>query len=268
RARCEERFEHKRRDLLAVETDRRRLELDREEAELRLEADLLRRQWNEARAALGDRAPADEAPSATAAAGRAAWLAELSREESTGAFASRWADCLEEAAQTFPARLSGCANLVAATTAWLAADPHFGESASTPPLTFDLLVLDEADRVTEAELLSISRRARRWVLVGEPAAPLPSAVSRPGGRSPRGEPSGRAPEGSRRLAGVFQRLWDRLHCVPSRLPFAWIKSGDKLRCRLRPVPPEQQQWVESELVADRPEVELCILVPPRGEPGL
>src|SRR5439155_9270595 len=147
RARCEERFAQKRRDLLEVEADRRRLELDREEAELRLEADLLRRQWNEARTALGDRAPADDAPTAAAAAGRTDWLAELTQAESNCAFASRWADCLEEAAQTFPAWLTGCANLVAATTAWLAADPHFGESTAAPPITFDLLVLDEADRV-------------------------------------------------------------------------------------------------------------------------
>src|SRR5262249_6501109 len=81
-ARCEQRFEQKRHDLLEVEADRRRLELDREEAELRLEADLLRRQWNEARTALGDCAPADDAPTAAAAAGRADWLAELAREES------------------------------------------------------------------------------------------------------------------------------------------------------------------------------------------
>src|SRR5205807_3060623 len=191
RARCEERFEQKRRDLLAVEADRRRLELDREEAELRLEADLLRRQWNEARTALGDRAPAEDAPTATAAVGRANWLAELAREESNSAFASRWADCLADSAPTFPARLTGCAHLVAATTAWLAADPHFGESASAPPLTFDLLILDEADRITEAELLSIARRARRWALVGEPAAPPPAAVSRPGAGGTRGRGSAR-----------------------------------------------------------------------------
>src|SRR5207237_8359487 len=118
-----------------------------------------------------------------------------------------------------------------------------------PPITFDLRVLDEADRVTEAELLNLSRRARRWVLVGEPGAPPPAAVSRQGGRLTRGEPPGRALEGPRRLAGIFQRLWDRLHCIPSRLPFAWVKGRDKLRCRLRPVAPEQQQWVESEPVA-------------------
>src|SRR5262249_32781357 len=102
RLRCEERFAQKRRDLLEVEADRRRLELDREEAELRLEADLLRRQWNEARTALGDRAPAQDVPSVKAVAARADWLAELTQAESNAAFASRWLDCLEEVAPTFP----------------------------------------------------------------------------------------------------------------------------------------------------------------------
>src|SRR5439155_20026419 len=117
--------------------------------------------------------------------------------------------------------------------------------------------------VTEAELLNVSRRARRWVLVGEPAAPPPAAVARP--RAPGGS---RSPRASSLKPGIFQRLWDRLHCIPSRLPFAWVKGRDKLRCRLRPVALEQQQWVESEPVADRPEVELRILVPPHGEPAL
>src|SRR5262245_16342047 len=102
RARHEERFEQKRRGVLEIETDRRRLELDREEAELRLEADRLRRQWNEARAPLGDRAPRAEVPTAEATAWRATWLAELAREEGNCELARRWADCLEVAAVTFP----------------------------------------------------------------------------------------------------------------------------------------------------------------------
>ncbi|HKB37081.1 MAG TPA: AAA domain-containing protein, partial [Gemmataceae bacterium] len=93
RARHEERFEQKRRGLLEIEADRRRLELDREEAELRLEAELLRRQWNEARAPLGDRAPQTDVPTAKATEWRAAWLAELAREEGNHELTRRWADC-------------------------------------------------------------------------------------------------------------------------------------------------------------------------------
>src|SRR5262249_33500346 len=107
-ARREERLREKQEELIAAETDRRRLELDREEAELRLEADLLRRQWAEACAALGEAAPKAELPApGPAAAGRAAWLAALTEEEARGGLAARWAECLEEAAGTFPARLAG-----------------------------------------------------------------------------------------------------------------------------------------------------------------
>src|SRR5581483_3356454 len=41
-----------------------------------------------------------------------------------------------------------------------------------------------------------------------------------------------------------------------------------LCCRLRSVPEDQRHWVECEPVADRPEVELCILGVPRQEPAL
>ena len=173
-------------------------------------------------------------------------------------FSRRWLECLTEASETLPAQLVHCANLVAATTDGLAGDPHFGEGAAVPA-AFDLLVLDEAHGVTEAEFLAVARRARRWVLVGEPSASAPApASSRPQGRS--GRPALRP--------GFFQRLWQRLHATPARLPFAWVRAEGKLCCRLRPLTAEQQQWVEKEALADCPDIELLILAQPRTEPVL
>src|SRR5207245_2783269 len=63
--------------------------------------------------------------------------------------------------------------------------------------------------------------------------------------------------------GFFQRLWQQLHGDPRRLPYSWAQREDRLSCRLAPVPPGQEQWVESERVADRPDVELRIVTPPR-----
>src|SRR5207248_862123 len=127
------------------------------------------------------------------------------------------------------------------------------------PLTFDLLVLEETDHVTESEFLHASRRARRWVLLGEPGheseRPARSGPSR-GGR-----PSSLRP-------GFFQRLWQALHTDPRRLPYAWIPRQGRLVCSLMPLTPEQEHWIETECVADRPDIELRIVSPPRQPPQL
>ncbi len=280
RARCEVSFEARRNELVEAESARRRQELDREETELRLEADLILRQWVAARVGLAEAdpdaaPPAAPAPPADVAARRAGWLDRLRDEEARGDFAHRWADCLDDAAPSLPARLAGCANVVAATTAALPADPHFGDHSGA---AFDLLVLEEADRVTEPELLAAARRARRWALVGEPphfgsSIPdfrLADAVAGPGHR--HHGPPGKSKIVNRQLKmsapGVFQRLWQQLSASPSRPSSVWARAGGKLCCRLRPVAPEHASWVEVEPVADRPDVELRILAVPGAEPVL
>src|SRR5207249_4248661 len=55
---------------------------------------------------------------------------------------------------------------------------------------------------------------------------------------------------------------------PSRSPAAWVQEGDRICCRLRPVAAEQRRWLESERVADSPEIELRILAMPRVRPVL
>jgi hypothetical protein len=148
---------------------------------------------------------------------------------------------------------------VAATTSSLAADPDFGDAAA-PAVRFDLLVLEDADRVTEAEFLAVARRARRWVLVGQPPAVPAAAPARPGPAAPA-RPAALRP-------ALFHRLWQQLHCDPRRLPYAWVREKGGLCCQLRPVTPEQSQWLESEPLADSPDIELRILAMPRSEPLL
>src|SRR5262249_54626423 len=100
------------------------------------------------------------------AAARARWLDQVHGDEERATFARQWAACLEEAAASLPARLPALVNVVAATTSGLAGDPHFGEQ--TPQGSgFDLLVVEEAEHLTESEFLKCARRARRWVLLGE-----------------------------------------------------------------------------------------------------
>jgi hypothetical protein len=191
------------------------------------------------------------------------------RDEQRSAFTAEWASAVEESLPTLPQRLLATASVVAATTAQ-AVDPHFaaplgetGQNGSGAGPAFDLLVLEEAHLVGESELLALAKRARRWALVGEPApdadGPAPgrkSAPARPAARSASARPS------------FFHRLWNHLHTDPRRLPSGWAERDGRLVCQLRPIAPEQQQWVEVEHVADRPDIQLRIVAPPRQEPHL
>jgi hypothetical protein len=197
--------------------------------------------------------PAAAAPEAVHSA-REQWQGRRDEDEARCTFAREWADFLESSSDVLAARLPGYANLVAATPTALAADPHFNDAGACGG-QFDLLVLDEADQLAESEFLKAARRARQWVLAGEP--PLHAYRSR---TAPRQTGSGRGQ--------YFHKLWEHLHCDPSLLPYAWFREGQRLGCRLRQLAPEQRQWLEIEPLADAPDVELRILALPRVRPVL
>jgi hypothetical protein len=176
----------------------------------------------------------------------------LRRAEEAVTAAERWVAATEEALPNVETHLAAAADIVAATTATINGDPHFGDRTRI----FDLLVLEEADRVTEAEFSRASRRARRWVLIGDAGD---DRAARPTGRV--AGPAGLRP-------GFFQRLWDNLHADPTQLPYRWRRLQDgRLSCRLRALPDDRSR-IEVECVADRPDIELRIRTPDRGAPEL
>jgi hypothetical protein len=174
---------------------------------------------------------------------------QLAHEEQHAAAAREAAAVLTKHIAHLPVWLAAHANLVAAPLAALATDRHFGDAAN---VTFDLLVLEEAHLTAEPELLRVLPRAHRWVLIGQPEAKLPFSK---GGTAA----TVRAP---------FQRLWERLHCDPRRLPYAWLQEKGQWCCRLRSLSAEQRRQLECERVADCPDIELRILAQPRTEPVL
>src|SRR5262249_954682 len=96
-----------------------------------------------------------------------AWRDALRQNGAGWDSARQWSACVEQLSPSWAERLKRCVNVVAATTRTIATDPHFGDSGL--PEKFDLLVLDESHRITESEFIALARRARRWVLLGEPA---------------------------------------------------------------------------------------------------
>jgi hypothetical protein len=243
-AREDEQLAKEGRLLAEAEAARRRSEIDAQAAAVTAEQRVALEHWREAAASLES---APEQPSQAAVrAGRVRLEELIAEEERREACALGWAEVVQTASAALPGHLARWANVIAATTGALTADPYFGDQAAP---AFDLLLLDEAHRVTESEFQTLARRARRWVLVGEPAAPEDAAGTRPAVRSAL-------------RTSFFHRLWPQLHADPRRLNYTWSRRNDRLACVLRPVGAEQQAWLESEPVADQPDVQLRILTPP------
>jgi hypothetical protein len=126
--------------------------------------------------------------------------------------------------------------VVAGPVAGIGADP-------TVSRMFDLLVIDDAHRLHEADFAAAARLARRWVLVGEP-------VDLPTGRQRTAKPE------------LFARLSASLRHV------IWTHDGPKLVCRLHPVRGADRRRLECEPVVDAPDIELRLFTPPGGDPTL
>jgi len=157
--------------------------------------------------------------------------------------------------------LRSCFNVVAATLTGAATEPMCG--GADEESAFDLLLVEHAESITEAEFVAVARRCRRWVLIAEAISvervPPQHEASRGGSRAERRLAKPVAP-------AFFQRLWTSLHCDPSCLPYVWAREPDnRLCCRLRAISAEQRRWLEVERVADFRDIELRIVAPPRGK---
>lgn len=83
------------------------------------------------------------------------------------ALLEEWTQFLRREAEQLRDRLARYVNLVCATTVGIATDEYFGDKGAFVEKQFDLLVIDEAGKVTEPEFLVAAIRAKRWVLVGD-----------------------------------------------------------------------------------------------------
>jgi hypothetical protein len=199
---------------------------------------------------------------------RCRWQECSHADEENCRFAGQWASFLQESLELLPQRLPGLVNLVAATLAGLAADKHFSRGTAD----FDLLVVEEAEQMNEAEFLKVGQRARRWVLVGDSGLEKPSPSNGPArnGRvhriavrqklAPTAPPAG--------PISLFQRLWRSYRAERATELRTWVRDGDRLCCRLKAIDTEQRKCLECERVADFPDIELRILSLPRAVPTL
>jgi hypothetical protein len=127
-----------------------------------------------------------------------------------------WAQYLSRESENLKDRLAQYVNLVCATTVGIATDEYFGDKGAFVEKQFDLLVVDEAGKVTEPEFLVAAVRAKRWVLVGDhkQLPPYYDQILDPYLRSANAarQAADQPPLDVQALQlSIFERLWNRLN---------------------------------------------------------
>ena len=130
-------------------------------------------------------------------------------------YLTEWREYVEREGEGLGRRLASYINLICSTTIGIASDEYFGDDAILEQKQFDLLILDEAGKVTEPEFLVAATRAKRWVLLGDHKQ-LPPYYDRRldhffselnTSRLARGEPQ---LESTILRESYFERLWRQL----------------------------------------------------------
>ena len=234
-------------ELTDAEISRRRTELTQQLAEAEAGVRTVDEAWNTRLLALQD--PADRPGEPTADAITAAqerWTARQSSEESGRSFVEQWNRYLAEGIDALLDRLPRLAPVLVGTRSALVENADF--AAAVADADFDLVVVDDADGLGEAELSRLSELAPRCLLVGA-AEPVDIASC-----STRATP--------------FQKLWHLLHPADARPTYAWSSSEGTVCCTLQRLEQADAAHVESERLADFPEIELRILARPGTRPRL
>ncbi len=240
-------FAAQRAELHRVEVQRREADLDREVHEATIAIDALKSEWSAI-------VPGEIHPGAVEAAEQN-WHAGQSALSDELANRRAWLEALEQARPGLASDFVLAARLLAVPVAEV-----LGLGAERTPGAFDLVLVEDAHRLAEKDLLAITRLAPRCVLVGEPtvAIPMPHSPRRNGAIRP----------GDVASANAYRRLWTGLHADPLRVSATWAYKGGRLVALLHAFGPEDESQITREPVFDRPEIELAIHTPTGADPRI
>jgi hypothetical protein len=187
------------------------------------------------------------------------WQQHRQHDEETCLFAKKWSGFVEEASPQLTARLPMLANVLAGTWAGWRTESRFQEAANA---SFDLLLIEDADTLTESDLLRAARQVQRCVLVGQfltESTPAPKSAEKPS-RSFAALPLA--------SALCWPRLWQSLSGDAGLWPYTWFREQGRLVCQRFPLSKEDRQDLHCEGLADAAEIELRILHHPKATPCL
>jgi AAA domain len=258
RQRTEEETALDRTRLLDQERTRRHAALSAEIGKLEAANTELARRWQDQCRPLPELANRSIANQNELAEARQDLAEARARAVASGLRAEQWLALLDRHPHALRDALIENSPVVAATATGWAADRELAARLSSKP--FDLLILEDAEQFSETECASYARLARRWLFVGSDNLLDHELEAAPRGVEERQETV------QLQHPVFFGQLWQRLHSNPERLPYAWVEDGDKLVCRLRSIHPEQRTWIETERLADHPQIVLHILALPRSRP--
>jgi hypothetical protein len=182
-----------------------------------------------------------EKTSAGVDAARQAWAQKKMADEQRCQFAQQWVKFIEEAGADLATKLTTFANVFAGTIARWHGDAKFREAAAAP---IDLVIVEDADTLTDADISKLARLGQRCILVSAALAESPAPSS------------------------WWQRLWTALGGDAGRWPCRWRREDGRLVCQMFPIATEDRLHLESERLADSPDIELRILHRPRTRPCL
>jgi len=188
-----------------------------------------------------------------------AWVEKKKSDDQQRQFAHQWTKFVEATGSQLAARLPSFANVLAGSITRWNADARFRDAAAAP---VDLVIVEDADVLSETDVLKLARLGQRCVLVGQAIAEPPPTPASPE-KTPR--PfliAAPAP------AACWQRLWAALGGDAGRWPCRWRREDSRLVCQLVPLSSEDCQHLEREGLADTPDIELHILHWPRARPCL
>jgi hypothetical protein len=255
--RRQEQFNQERATYLGREIEARQQVLLLQRQALEVEAGQLQAEWDAVCGRL-DACPAQKTADAVALAHQA-WQQKKKNDEQQRQFAQQWTKFVEETGPSLAAKLPSFANLLAGTIIRWHTDGTFQEAGAA---RVDLLIVEDAETLTEADLLKLSRQAQRCVLVGQALAeptPAPTVA----------EKASRALLPAPLVSAIcWNKLWQTLGGEAGCWPCAWQREEGRLVCQLMPLSAEDRQHLEGEGLADAPDIELRILHRPRTRPCL
>ena len=188
-----------------------------------------------------------------------AWLRKKQSDEQQCQFAHQWTKFVEETGTQLAARLPSFANLLAGTILRWHTDLKFREAVGGP---LDLVIVEDADTLTESDLLKVARHANRCILVGQALTEAASIATAAEKASRSLTPTPSAP------TACWPRLWQELGGDAGVWPYGWRREHGRLVCQLTSLSADDRNYLESEGLADAPDIELRILHRPRTRPCL
>jgi hypothetical protein len=233
-----DRFAVEKAAFLGSEIDQRSLQLQKVREPLQTTLRQIDEEWQTLCSQLGI-GTLDKTAESVASAHQS-WQLIRQRDEEQCQFAQQWSAFIEASGADFVARLPGYANLLAGSSKRWLNDAKLRESVNAP---VDLVIIEDADTLTESDIQELARLGRRSMLVSQSLEE--TFTNR-----------------------TYDRLWQTLGGKVEVFPCSWRREAGRLICQLTPLSAADQQYLERECVADAPDIELAILQRPYNPPAL